>query len=297
MRLTFVGHILLCYSILEEIIRKCDFLGIVYYARKRPHSSDMVLLREAETERKRAMDNKDVSVGNANTSTAHDNEKCMPTEMAKFALAIIMQNDQRFASMGGCEQDIAKSIAIYNFIRECSTRGVSGLSDCLEPHIRLLKRNAFRDQARKRTVKRRDKKTGKIEFVPRTVSCDAEINGDGAPTILETFVAKSSSGTETIEEAERQHEIQTFLSKVKEKVDDLPVDGRSKMAFALYVVGHTYESIARIVYGYSNTKTKKIYTNKVSVALHSIFVKLRAVYGDEAKMVLRPVRHVYERYV
>ena len=241
--------------------------------------------------------NENISIGNANSSNVHDSNQCMSDEQAKIVLAIIKQPDQRFASIGENEQSIAQGIAMCNLVKECSEKGVSGFSDHFEAHVHLVKKNALQDQARKRTVKRRDKKTGKIEFVSRTVSCDAEINGDGAPTILETFVAKSSSGTETIEEAERQHEIQTFLSKVKEKVDDLPVDGRSKMAFALYVVGHTYESIARIVYGYSNTKTKKIYTNKVSVALHSIFVKLRAVYGDEAKMVLRPVRHVYERYV
>ena len=68
-------------------------------------------------------------------------------------------------------------------------------------------------------------------------------------------------------------------------------------AFLLYLGGMNYVEIARAVYGYSNLETKKIYTNKVSCAIHSVCMKQRAAYGEEAKMILRPVVHVYERYV
>lgn len=246
------------------------------------------------------MKNENISAGDANIGNVHE-QCCMSDEQAKIALAIIKQPDQRFASIGENEQSIAQGNAMYNLIRECSEKGVSGFSDHFDAHVRVVKKHAIQDQTRKRTFKRPNKKTGEIEFVQRTVPCDAGTKDeDGVPTMLETFVANSNTCAETIEEAERQHEMQAFLSKVKAKVNDLPVDGRSKTAFALYVVGHTYESIAHIVYGYSyghsNPETKKIYSNKVSAAIHSIFVKLRTVYGDEVKMVLRPVRHVYERY-
>ena len=248
------------------------------------------------------MKSENTSVGDANVGNAHEHEQCcMSDEQAKIALAIIKQPDQRFASIGENEQSIAQGIAMYNLIKESSEKGVSGFSNHFIAHVRVVKKHALQDQTRKRTFKRPNKKTGEIEFVQRTVTCDAGTkNEDGVPTMLETFVANSNTCAETIEEAERQHEMQEFLSKVKAKVNDLPVDGRSKRAFALYVIGYTYESIAHIVYGYSyghsNPETKKIYSNKVSAAIHSIFVKLRTVYGDEAKMVLRPVRHVYERY-
>lgn len=245
------------------------------------------------------MKNENISAGDSNIGNVHE-QCCMSDEQAKIALSIITRTDQRFVSLGENECNIAQGIAISNLVTECSTKGVASFADHFKAHVRVVKKNALQDQSRRRTVKRRNKKSGETEFLPRAVSCDTEINGDGAPTMLETFVASSSAGSETIEESERQYEIQAFLSKVKAKVNDLPVDGRSKTAFALYVVGHTYESIAHIVYGYSyghsNPETKKIYSNKVSAAIHSIFVKLRTVYGDEAKMVLRPVRHVYERY-
>lgn len=243
------------------------------------------------------MMNEDISIGNANSSNVHDSNQCMSDEQAKIALAIIKQPDQRFASIGENEQSIAQGIAMCNLVKESSEKGVSGFSDHFEAHVHLVKKNALQDQARKRTVKRRDKKTGKIEFVPRTISCDTEVNGDGAPTMLETFAAKSSAGTETMEEDERQKEIESFYSKVKASIKDMPFDTRTKQAFLLYMGGMNYVEIARAVYGYSNPETKKIYTNKVSCAIHSVCMKLRAAYGEEAKMILQPVAHVYERYV
>lgn len=258
----------------------------------------MVLLHVAWTERTRAMKNENTSVGDANIGNVHEHEQCcMSDEQAKIALAIIKQPDQRFVSIGENEQNIAQGVAMFNLVKECSEKGVSGFLDYFEAHVRLVKKNALQDQSRKRTVKSRDKKTGKIEFVPRTVSCDTEINGDGAPTMLETFVAKSSAGTEAIEESERQEEIESFYSKVKASVKDMPFDMRTKQAFLLYMEGMNYVEIARAVYGYSNVETKKIYTNKVSCAVHSVCMKLRAAHGNEAKMILRPVAHVYERYV
>ena len=246
------------------------------------------------------MNNKDVSVGNANTNAAHDSDKCMSDEQAKIALAIINQPDSRFSSIGENEQSIAQSVAMCNLVQECSQNGTAAFADHFVAHVRLVKKNALHDQMRKIKTKTRDKNTGEIEYGLRMVY-DTEGNEENASTSIGNRVAETTSGSEPMEEDERQKAILSLYSNVKMSVKDMPADMRAKRAFLLYMGGMSYVGIARTVYGYSNPynnpETKTIYTNKVSCAIHSICLKLRKIYGEEAKMILRPVVHAYERYL
>ncbi len=241
------------------------------------------------------METKGTSVDDANTVKGSA-DCCMSEEQAKIALAIINKPDPRFSSLGDTEYSIGQGTALYNLIKECSAKGMSGFADHFEAHVRLIKKNALQDQVRRTKFKRVDKKTGGDEYVSWVVY-DTDNAGENPQASIGNHVAVTSSGTEPMEEDERQHEIQAFYSKVKAIIKDMPFDTRTKQAFLLYMGGMNYVEIARAVYGYSNLETKKIYTNKVSCAIHSVCMKLRAAHGEEAKMILRPVVHVYERYV
>ena len=85
---------------------------------------------------------------------------------------------------------------------------------------------------------------------------------------------------------------------IRNSVSKINCQTHAKVAFLLFMKGESYLSIARQVYGYNDSKTneKKIYENKVSASIHMMSKKLRAAYGEEAKEVLKPVRHVYDRY-
>ena len=242
------------------------------------------------------MKNENTSVGDANIGNAHEHEQyCMSDEQAKIALAIIKQPDQRFASLGENECNIAQSDAMFKFVRECATNGTTSFADHFEAHVKLIRRNAHEDRMRKVTMRTTNKKTGAIEYSQRFTHdvADEDANvGNG----VANRVAQTCTGPESIEENERIRQIKELLSAVISYVSSgVMHDDRPRKCFALYLTGMSYYDIGIAVYGRAGEK--KQVTNRVSTALHFISTGLRAKFGDEAKRILCPVCHISERFV
>lgn len=240
------------------------------------------------------MKNENISAGDANIGNVHE-QCCMSDEQAKIALAIIKQPDQRFASLGENECNIAQSDAMFKFVRECATNGTTSFADHFDAHVKLIKRNAHEDRMRKMTVRTTNKKTGAIEYSQRFTHDEADEDANVGNGVANR-VAQTCTGPESIEEHERSQQINELFSAVISYVSSGMVLGElPKKCFALYLTGMSYYDIGIAVYGRAGEK--KQVTNRVSAALHFISTGLRTKFGDEAKRILRPVGHISERFV